>query len=322
MDRLFGRGPAAAFGGCGVPACSTGGSVSSAVGCCARRRSVREFGWCVVFGSARSDGSGYGRPRTWRIHSDLVPRRTIISRRRRCVTISRSCVACWITWSMSAIRGAGAHRVLWPRAIQLLDEYNTIVHVGEHESDPRRRPLTRDELQALFDQCDRGLRAAGATAQGQSGGAARWRDVQGLATGGGCAGPSWSVWMCATCWSTRSSPVRRLRHRSVRHGKDSRGERSKRRDVLTPWSWAAVVLEQYVSEIRRCLALMSTALWLTSGAVGSPVARRRRFAELRDELGMDRMHTPHALRHSYVTHLHEEAGAPQSASLDRALRDP
>jgi integrase/recombinase XerC len=31
-----------------------------------------------------------------------------------------------------------------------------------------------------------------------------------------------------------------------------------------------------------------------------------RFAELRDGLGMDPVHTPHALRHSYVTHLHEE----------------
>jgi integrase/recombinase XerC len=28
---------------------------------------------------------------------------------------------------------------------------------------------------------------------------------------------------------------------------------------------------------------------------------------LRDELGLDPVHTPHALRHSYVTHLHEES---------------
>jgi integrase len=39
--------------------------------------------------------------------------------------------------------------------VQLLDPRYAIVHAGEHESDPGRRPLTRDELQALFDQCDR-----------------------------------------------------------------------------------------------------------------------------------------------------------------------
>ena len=37
---------------------------------------------------------------------------------------------------------------------QVLHEWNTIVHVGEYEGDPRRRPLTYDEVQALFDAAD------------------------------------------------------------------------------------------------------------------------------------------------------------------------
>jgi integrase/recombinase XerC len=48
-------------------------------------------------------------------------------------------------------------------------------------------------------------------------------------------------------------------------------------------------------------------LWLTER--GGRISARHideRFAELRDGLGMDPVHTPHALRHSYVTHLHEE----------------
>jgi hypothetical protein len=34
---------------------------------------------------------------------------------------------------------------------QLLHERNTIVHVNEYEGGPARRPLTYDEVQALFD---------------------------------------------------------------------------------------------------------------------------------------------------------------------------
>jgi site-specific recombinase XerD len=68
------------------------------------------------------------------------------------------------------------------------------------------------------------------------------------------------------------------------------------------------VLEQYVSEIRPLFGFDEhPASWLTER--GGRISGRHvdeRFAELRDELGMDRMHTPHALRHSYVTHLHEE----------------
>jgi site-specific recombinase XerD len=78
--------------------------------------------------------------------------------------------------------------------------------------------------------------------------------------------------------------------------------------VLTAWSWAAAVLEQYVSEIRPLFGFdEQPALWLTER--GGRISGRHvdeRFAELRDELELDRVHTPHALRHSYVTHLHEE----------------
>ena len=37
---------------------------------------------------------------------------------------------------------------------QVLHEWNTVVHVSEYEGDPRRRPLTYDEVQALFDAAD------------------------------------------------------------------------------------------------------------------------------------------------------------------------
>ena len=37
---------------------------------------------------------------------------------------------------------------------QILDEWNTVAHVTEYEGQPHRRPLTYDEIQALFDAAD------------------------------------------------------------------------------------------------------------------------------------------------------------------------
>jgi len=82
--------------------------------------------------------------------------------------------------------------------------------------------------------------------------------------------------------------------------------------VLTIWPWAAAVLAQYVEEIRPLYGFDDKpALWPTER--GRRVSVRyvdERFAELRDELGLDRAHTPHSLRHSYITHLHEEKVDP------------
>ena len=37
---------------------------------------------------------------------------------------------------------------------QICHEWNSAVHVADYEGDPRRRPLTREELQAFFDAAD------------------------------------------------------------------------------------------------------------------------------------------------------------------------
>jgi integrase len=37
---------------------------------------------------------------------------------------------------------------------QILHEWNSVRHVTEYEGDPQRRPLTYDEVQALFDAAD------------------------------------------------------------------------------------------------------------------------------------------------------------------------
>jgi integrase/recombinase XerC len=193
--------------------------------------------------------------------------------------------------------------------VQLLDERNLIVHVSEHESDPRRRAMTRDELQALFDLCD--ARVAGRRALRRKGSLAALRDG--------------ALFKVCYGWGLRRTELARLDVCDllanpkqprfggcgvvrVRYGKGSRGSAPKRRDVLTVWGWAAEVLEQYLTEIRPLFGFDDhPALWLTER--GGRISVRHvdeRFAELRDELGMDRAHCPHALRHSYITHLHEE----------------
>ncbi len=63
---------------------------------------------------------------------------------------------------------------------QLLHEENSIVHVTEHEGDPRRRPLTYDEIQALFDAAD--ARVEQIRAHHRKGAAAAMRDAALLKT--------------------------------------------------------------------------------------------------------------------------------------------
>ena len=197
--------------------------------------------------------------------------------------------------------------------VQLLDERNLIVHVSEWEGDPRRRAMTRSELEAFFEFCDE--RVAGRRALKRKGSLAALRDG--------------ALFKVAYAYGLRRSELVRLDlcdlwrnpHQPrfgcygivrVRYGKRSRGSAPKRRDVLTIWPWAADVLAQYVEEIRPLYGFDDKpALWPTER--GRRVSVRyvdERFAELRDELGLDRAHTPHSLRHSYITHLHEEKVDP------------
>lgn len=193
--------------------------------------------------------------------------------------------------------------------VQLLDERNLIAHVTEHESDPRRRALTRDELQAFFDAWDR--RVAGRRALRRKGSLAALRDgaLFKVCYGWGLRRTELvSLDICDLLRNPKQPRFGECGIVRVRYGKRSRGSAPKRRDVLTVWPWVADVLEQYVTEIRPLFGVDDhPALWLTER--GGRISGRHvddRFAEIRDELGMDIAHTPHSLRHSYITHLHEE----------------
>jgi len=193
---------------------------------------------------------------------------------------------------------------------QVFHEWNTGVHIDGYEGDPRRRPLTYDEVQALFDAADH--RVEEIRKRRRKGALAAMRDAAMLKT--------------VYAFGLRRQEAAYLdlvdfRHNPksptfgdygalfVRYGKSSRGGAPKRRTVLTvpEMDWIVPVLKQWVHEVRPLMAAGShPALWVTERC--GRIARRgvnEAFEAARSAAGLPARLDLHCLRHSYITHLVE-----------------
>jgi site-specific recombinase XerD len=194
--------------------------------------------------------------------------------------------------------------------VQILHEWNSITHVNEYEGDPRRRPLTYDEVQALFDAAD--SRVEEIRARRRKGALAALRDATVLKTiyaFGLRRSEASGLDLADLRHNPKARQFGRIGALFVRWGKATKGSPPKRRTVLTvpEMDWIIPVLEQWLDEVRPAFrAGKHPALWVTERAgrlsprsIDDAFALARGAAGLADELDL------HCLRHSYVTHLVE-----------------
>ncbi|MGW9597652.1 tyrosine-type recombinase/integrase [Streptomyces chartreusis] len=205
--------------------------------------------------------------------------------------------------------------------VQILHEWNTVTHSSEYEGDAGRRPLTYDEVQALFDAAD--ARVAEIRARRRKGSLAALRDAillktvyaYGLRRQEACG-----LDLADLRRNPKMPQYGRFGGLFVRYGKSSKGGPPKRRTVLTvpELDWSVDLLDQYLEEVRPAFSPgKHPALWVTERR-GRMSARRldeafetaRKAADLPEELDL------HGLRHSYVTHL-VEFGYPERFVQDQ-----
>jgi integrase/recombinase XerD len=194
--------------------------------------------------------------------------------------------------------------------VQILHEWNVIGHVNEFEGQAGRRPLTYEEVQALFDAADG--RAEDTRKHQRKGVSTALRDAAFLKTVY-AFGLRRREAVCLDLADFRSNPkvkaYRRFGGLYVRNGKSSRGGAPKRRTVLTvpEMDWVVDVLDHYLTEVRPCLCVgPHPALWVTErcGRL-SPRCANEAFEAAREAAGLEETLDLHSLRHSYVTHLME-----------------
>ena len=190
-----------------------------------------------------------------------------------------------------------------------------MLHIGDYEGSPRRRPLTYDEIQALFDAADG--RAEKIRADGRKGALAAMRDSAmlkfcyafGLRRSEVC-----NIDLVDLRRNPQAPQYGSAGSVAVRFGKASRGGPAKRRTVLTvpEFDWIVDVLEHYLTEIRPAFAPGAhPALWVTERAGRiSPRSVNAALTAARDDANLDPILDLHCLRHSYVSHLIEDGVDP------------
>lgn len=198
--------------------------------------------------------------------------------------------------------------------VQIVHDWNSARHLIEYEGKPARRPLSRSEVQALFDHIDGSVR--GRVEQGRKGALQIYRDatLMKVIYGWGLRADEAAHLEITDFYRNADAPeFGEFGVLQVRHGKGTRGSGKKHRSVITVRGGAVAALRRYLEDVWPSVRIPgSNALWITER--GNQLQSKEiteRFARYRDELGLESVLSHHCLRHSYATHLAEEGFDPR-----------
>lgn len=199
---------------------------------------------------------------------------------------------------------------------QVFHEGNSILHRVDYEGDPRRRPLTYDEVQALFDAAD--ARPGRIVERGVKGALGAARDAAVLKTvyAYGLRRTETSKLDLVDLRRNPKAPqFNGFGSVMVRYGKSSKGSPPKRRTVLLvpEMDWIVDVLDYWLTDLRpRFCPGRHPALWITE-RIGrlSPRSINEAFVAAKRAAGLEEHLDVHCLRHSAVTHWTEFGYPPR-----------
>ena len=201
---------------------------------------------------------------------------------------------------------------------QIFHEDNRVAHTVDYEGQPGRRPLTYDELQALFDAVDGRVELA--RARGRKGALTAMRDaalIKTIYAFGLRRNEARMLDLADLRRSPKSPQYGTCGALFVRYGKASSGGPPKRRTVLTvpEMDWITDVMQHWILEVRPLLCPGKLAALFVTERAGRMSLRGLNvaFTQARDDAGLPAELDLHALRHSYVH-------APGGVRLSRAVR--
>jgi site-specific recombinase XerD len=209
-------------------------------------------------------------------------------------------------WDALCLQSFGTH------AVQICGPANLAVHSVDQEAQPQRRPLTKQECQALFDAADD--RTEVVRRRGAKGWAPAFRDATMLKVAYGWGLRRRELLMLERCDFGPNPQALEFGSFGVCHvrfGKAANGSPPRRRGVLTVMDWSAEVISEWVEEVLAGWRPDSSGLWPSErhGRV-SEDRLNAAFATSAADAGLPTGLSPHCLRHSYVSHLIEDGYDP------------